>query len=94
MRDLITNDNPQTEHFEVVLRKKGATDQSATPADYKRVGVTSTGPLQAMMADDVTKEAGAEYDVLWTSPIGVATGPEILARARTLEGAPLDRSKI
>jgi hypothetical protein len=94
MRDLITNDTPQTENLEVVLRKKGATDQSATPEDYKRVGVVATGPLAAMMSDEVVAAAGTEYDVLFSAPIGVATAPEILARSRTLEGAPLDRSKI
>jgi hypothetical protein len=94
MRDLITNDKPQTENLDVVLRKSGKTDQASEPEDYRRVSVVATGPLQAMMSDEVQKAAGEGYDVLFTAQPGVLTGPEVLARQRSLEGTPIDRSKI
>jgi hypothetical protein len=95
MRDLITNDPPQTEHLEVVLRRNGVTDLSATPEDYRRVSVMdATSPLQAMLCDDVAKAAKEGFTPLFAASPGVASGPEVLARQRTLEGPPLDRSKL
>jgi hypothetical protein len=94
MRDLITNDKPQTENLEVVLLKNGKTELSAVPEDFRRVPVVSTGPLQAIMCDEVAKVAAEGYSVLYSAQPGVLTGPEVLARQRSLEGTPIDRSKI
>lgn len=94
MKDLITNDPPQTENFDVVLLRNGVNELTAKPDDFRRVPVVATGPLAAVMSGEAAAVAAEGFTILHAATPGVATGPEAMARQRELEGPPIDRSKI
>ena len=78
--------------FEVVMLKNGVSDLTAAVEDFKRVKVTATSPMEAMLSKEVAAEKG--HRALFAAPQGVMTEPEIMARRRAMEGAPVDKSKI
>lgn len=80
MKDYPTYD----QHFEVVLMKKGVTEDAATPDDFKRVAVVAKDQVAAMMSDEVTAAAGEEFRAVVATPPGVPTGFEQMARRRML----------
>lgn len=81
-----------TEMFDVVMLKKGISQLTAKPEDFKRVKVTAPDPLSAQMHDDVLKESG--YLALFAAKPDVLTDPEIQASRREIEGVAVDRSSI
>ena len=77
-------EKPRNENFEVVLIKLTASEFTAKPEDFKRVPVDAADPIQALH----TPEANVKgYRVMWATPPGVLTEPEIMARRRELDGS-------
>lgn len=70
------------QHFEVVLMRRGVSEDAAKPEDFVRVAVTARDQVQALLKDEVKAAAGTEYNVVLAAPPGVQTGPEIMARRR------------
>jgi hypothetical protein len=78
------------ENFEVVLIKKGVSDLSAKPEDFKRVPVQASNPLQAQTKDEAQVDG---YHVLFAAKPGVLTDPEIMANRRAID-PPTDPTKL
>jgi hypothetical protein len=81
------------EMFEVVMIRRSTSEFEAKPADYKRVAVEASEPLQAMLDDKVQAE-GKDWRPMCATKPGVYTDPEVNARRREMEGPPVDRSKL
>jgi len=80
------------EDFEVVMLKKGVSELTAGEDDFLRVPVQADQPIAALMKDEVQNHK--THRPLFAARPGVMTDPEIMARRRTMEGPPVDRSRL
>jgi len=75
------------QHFEVVLMRKGVSEDAAKPEDFVRVAVTAKDQLAAMLADEVHTAAGTDFNVVLATLPGQPTGPEMMARRRVMDAS-------
>lgn len=81
MKDYPTYD----QHFEVVLMRKGVTEDAATQDDFKRVAVVARDQVAALMSEDVAAAAGEDFRAVVATPPGIETGFEAMARRRAMD---------
>ncbi len=85
--------NTQKIPMHVVALKKGVSERTAKPEDFKRYQVSAAHGNEAM--DEARALAEAEgYEILMAITPNQFSEAESLARARASELEPLDRSKI
>ena len=81
------------EAFEVVLLKSNVSEVDAKPEDFKRVHVSASSTLEAQMHKDLEKET-KDHRVIFVTKPGVPTEAETMALRRSMEGPPVDYTKI
>lgn len=73
------------QHFDVLLMRKGVSEDAAKPEDFKRVPVVAKDQVQALLDDNVRKEAGDDFHVVLATLPNSPTGPEMMARRRVMD---------